>query len=326
MSLTCHEPWHFLRNDDESITWFRWLRPFGSSNIHYRFGPVPEDAHTRRIYDFGEGRPWTCAGCGRIIDGIKPPKWVAAAAPPEDWLPPAFDGFPYLVTRIGHTDLRNVAILPAAWPRQRLVDLARRQAAANQLETCVCIGPADAVYVNPDGTTREDSHLPTGMPVDEGLVLADPISDTAEVRARRARLVAFRESLHPEGYLVGDGLEGGRPATAEDITRLSVSVPGSFGRPMPAGLRRCRTCRLLAGDFLAVHGEGNGDRTPRVIPIHCRCDNHNRCARCGEPLARRRLSAYEYDEVEEKAMYLAAYAAFNHRCPRQLREGSARKG
>jgi hypothetical protein len=67
--------------------------------------------------------------------------------------------------------------------------------------------------------------------------------------------VAFRESLHPEGYLVGDGLEGGRPATAEDIARLSVSVPGFFSRPMPAGLRRCRTCRLLAGEFLAVKGE-----------------------------------------------------------------------
>ena len=94
---------------------------------------------------------------------------------------------------------------------------------------------------------------------------------------------------------------------------------------MPAGVRRCRNCRLLAGDFLAVHGEGNGDMTPRVVPIHCRCDIHNRCARCGEPLADRRLSAYEYDEVEGKAMYLAAYAAFSHRCPRKLRDGSARK-
>jgi hypothetical protein len=72
----------------------------------------------------------------------------------------------------------------------------------------------------------------------------------------------------------------------------------------------------LAGEFLAVHGEGNGDRTPRVIRIHCRCENHNRCARCGEPLADQRLSSYEYDEVEGKAMYLAAYAAFGHRCPR----------
>lgn len=237
-----------------------------------------------------------------------------------------FDGFPYLVTRIGHTALRSIAILPSDGPRHRLIELARRQAAANQLETCVCIGPADAAYAFLDGTVREGSHLPTGIPVVEGLALAEPIPDTAEVRARRARLEAFREALHPEGYQVGDGLEGGRPATAEDIARLSVFIPGSFGRPMPAGLRRCRKCRQLAGEFLALSGEGNGDRTPRVIRIHCRCDNHNRCARCGKPLARRRLSAYFYDEVQEKPWYLAAYAAFSHRCPRRRAKPSVPAG
>ena len=68
MPTTCNPPWHFLRDGGE-IIWFRWLRPFGSSNMHYRFGPVPDDAHTRRIYDHGEDEPWTCDGCGRVIHG-----------------------------------------------------------------------------------------------------------------------------------------------------------------------------------------------------------------------------------------------------------------
>lgn len=306
MSTSCAPPWHLRRYDDGRITWFRWLKPFGSSKIHYRIGPAPDDAQTRRIYDFGDGTPMTCDSCGLVIDGSTP----ATADPPL-----AFDGYPYLVTRIGHADLRSMAILPGDATRERLLSLTRRQAAANQLETCLCIGPADALYVLPSGDIRPQRHLPTGSPVVEGLALAEATPDTEDVRARRARLVAFRDQLNPTGYLVGDGLEGGRPATAEDVARLSVSVSDSYAGPIPAGLRRCRTCRQLAGEFLAVQGEGNGDMTPRVIRIHCRCENHNRCARCGEALAESRLSSYSYDEVEGAAWYLAAYAAFSHRCP-----------
>jgi len=80
------------------------------------------------------------------------------------------------------------------------------------------------------------------------------------------------------------------------------------------------------GEYLALRGEGNGDRTPRVIEIHCRCDNHNRCARCGNALARYRLSAYYWDDVEDKPMYVAAYAAFNHRCPKRRAKPSVSVG
>ena len=54
--------------------------------------------------------------------------------------------------------------------------------------------------------------------------------------------------------------------------------------------------------------------TPRVVRIHCRCENHNRCAACCEPLADTRLSAYGYDEARGSVYYLAAYAALSHRC------------
>ncbi|MEX1277516.1 MAG: hypothetical protein WEI16_00490 [Chloroflexota bacterium] len=234
-------------------------------------------------------------------------------------MPRPFDGYPYLVTRIGHTDLRNVAILPADWPRQRLIDLARRLAAANQLESCLCLGPADAVYVDPGGAIRADAHLPLGIPVVERLPLAEPIPDSPDVRARRARLATYAAAHTPGGYQVGDGLEGGRRAGPDDIARLSRPRRDRSGVQPPAGLRRCRRCRGLAGEFLAVRGEGNGDPTPRVIGVHCRCDNHNRCARCGRALASDRLSAYTWDEGEGKPWYLAAYAAFSHTCPRRYR-------
>jgi hypothetical protein len=57
----------------------------------------------------------------------------------------AFEGFPYLVTRIGRTTLQHIALLPADWSRERLVDAVRRQVAANRLDTCLCLGLAEAV-------------------------------------------------------------------------------------------------------------------------------------------------------------------------------------
>jgi hypothetical protein len=225
-------------------------------------------------------------------------------------LPHPFTGYPYLVTRIGHTALRNMSVLPADWSRERLLDLVRRQAIANQLETCLCLGPTESVFVSPDGTTTVSELIPVGEPVVDRLALADPIPDTPELAARRERLEAFANSVRGTGYLVGDGLEGGRPTTQADIDRLS----GCDADGIPLGLSRCATCGRYAGDFLALKGEGDGDKTPRVIRVHCACENHNRCARCGAALADSRLSAYEFNEADGKAWYAAAYGGLSHRC------------
>jgi hypothetical protein len=231
-----------------------------------------------------------------------------------DVAPEPFDGYPYLVTRIGQSALRHMALLPTNWPRGRLVGLARRQAEANRLETCLCIGPSDAVYFTPDGEAAESAIIPSGVPVVEQLALAESVPETGEVMVRRDRLERYAKRLRPStGCLVGDGLEDGQPAAAPDIERLS----GQEADGAPKGLSRCGRCRCLAGDYLALKGEGNGNLTPRVIRVHCRCDNHNRCAGCGQTLADRRLSAYYYDERARSVRYVAAYVAFNHRCRRR---------
>lgn len=225
---------------------------------------------------------------------------------------PPFDGYPYLVTRIGHSPLRHVALLPADWSRERSVDLARRQRDANRLDTCVLLGRRDAIYLYLDGAEGQAEHMPYGLPVTDRLMLADAFPETAELADRLARLAAFEDAYRGKGYIVGDNLEGGRPADPEDLARL-----GELGADgVPAGLLRCPACGEFAGEFLALKGQGNGDPTPRVIEVHCRCANHNRCAACGEPLAASRLSAYDYDEAERKVWYRAAYSAFSHRCHR----------
>jgi hypothetical protein len=222
----------------------------------------------------------------------------------------AFDGFPYLVTRIGRTPLRHVVLLPADWSRGHLLEVACRQSLANQLETCLCQGPADAVYVTVHGSWSAGNVLPWGLPVVDGLEVSEPFPPTRELRARRARLKAFARRHGKNGYLVGDGMEGGRRASSEDVDRLS----GRDETGIPRGLQRCRECGVFRGDYLALDGEGNGDRIPRVVPVHCRCENHNRCARCRSLLSERRLSAYFFDEPSLSVRYLAAYAALGHRC------------
>lgn len=225
-----------------------------------------------------------------------------------------FAGYPYLVTRIGHSPIRHMAILPADWPRERLLHLARRQAEANQMDTVVRLGPTEAIYIyaGSSGSAAMSSIMPLGIPVVERLALAESIPTTPEIVARRAALEAFAKARNPGGYLTGDGLEGGRPASAVDFERLG----GRGLDGLPAGLARCPTCDDVAGDYLALRGEGNGDKTPRVIRIHCCCDNHNRCAGCGGPLAERRLSAYRYDASRDGVEYWAAYIALAHRCPK----------
>ena len=233
-----------------------------------------------------------------------------ADRPAKAVLPEPFDGYPYLVTRIGHSALRHMAIVPADWPRRRLLDLARRQAETNRLETCICLGPSEAVYFTRDGEPSEAAIIPFGIAVVERLALSEPVPPTAEVAALRADLHAYADRTNPGGYIVGDGLEGGRPARRSDIERLSQRAADGH----PKGLSRCPTCRWFAGDYLALAGEGDGDPAPRVIRVHCRCENHNRCAGCGGTLADWRLSAYHYDEAKRSVAYVAAYLALSHRC------------
>jgi len=224
--------------------------------------------------------------------------------------PMPFLGFPYLVVRIGHTPLRHHDVLPADWPEERLVDVARRQVEANQLDACLCLSRSEAIYVSPGTAPRRDDSLPLGHPITDHLVTAGPVPDSSELAARREALRTHVDRESFDGYLVGDGLEAGRPATVADMDRLAWPDR----RTLPPGLRPCPECREARGEFLALDGQGNLDRTPRVIDVHCRCDNHNRCAGCSNPLADHRLSAYYWDPAERGVRYVAAYCGLSHRC------------
>ena len=137
----------------------------------------------------------------------------------------------------------------------------------------------------------------------ERLRLAEALLDTDDLRARRASLVAFERAHNVGGYVVGDGAEDRRPATAAERLRLGAKGPDG----LPTGLVRCAVCGGPTGDYL-VHGT-------EVVRCRCACENDTRCARCGLLLADQALSSWRYHEDQGRAWYLAAYASFSHRCP-----------
>ena len=91
---------------------------------------------------------------------------------------------------------------------------------------------------------------------------------------------------------------------------------GLSGEGVPKGLERCPACEAFRGECLFSISEGNeaGGASQKVVLVHCRCDNHNRCSRCGATLADTRLSAYHYNETSRMVLYTAAYEALGHRC------------
>lgn len=180
--------------------------------------------------------------------------------------------------------------------------------------------PRSSVWFGPDGTERSGRAAPFGgFPVTGRLRLSEEPTDADELRRRTAALEAWVETHAPGGgFLVGDGLDAGRAASASDLAPLDgPDVDG-----VPRGLARCPVCGDHAGEMLdrreleerARPGEPAA-RPKRVLRVHCRCDNWNRCVRCGERLAQRRLSARYWDEAAGSAWYVPAFSALGHTCP-----------
>lgn len=220
---------------------------------------------------------------------------------------PVFDGYPYLVTALVG-GLYHFIVLPGDLGRAELLGLARRQHSANRLRTCLAVGPDEAVYASGDGETLAEvpqcSH-----PISDRLLGPEGFPVTVELRDRQQRLLAFiadSQARGEGGYLI-DRMRG-RAATAEDLVRLSGTDPHG----VPVGLVRCAICAAYRGECLpSSHQPG------LVVRVFCRCENHNRCARCLHHLYEQRLEASYYDERQASVLHVAAFCGLSHVCPRR---------
>lgn len=231
-----------------------------------------------------------------------------ACPKPEEPVLRLFDGFPYLVARVV-PEMRHFMILPGSLPESQLLWLAWMQNAANRLEACLVLAADRAFFLEPGGGCIPSEAAPRGgIPVTGRLALLPLIDDSSPECADRRRLLdAFVEEMRPDGFLCGDLTKGGRPATAQEKRELAGFVVSN----VPKGLTRCERCGEWRGQCLDPSPEFAG----LIMEVHCRCENHNRCARCGELLAASRLNANYFDPSDGQIWHMPGFSAFAHVCP-----------
>ena len=217
---------------------------------------------------------------------------------------PLFDGFPYLITRVVEA-MRHIIVLPADRDEPSLRRLAELQVLANRLETCLVLSPERAVFYSPDGSPGCENAAPRGGTFVTGkLQPAEDFEDTLELLARRRRLDEFIESNRPTGFMVCAARTSRREATPEELESLAGLGPDGI----PRGLAACPDCGEYRGLSLGADAAAGW-----VATVYCRCENHNRCARCGGLLAERRLNGHEFKRGQ--AWHVPAFGGLSHVCP-----------
>ena len=219
---------------------------------------------------------------------------------------PVFDGFPYLIIRVVPA-MYHITLLPEDASERTLVDIARAQRLANLLDVCLVIGPEKALYINPAGLDQWDAMPPRGGTLITGKIRPPTTwPDTPHLRARRGRLNVRSQR---DGYSFGDLTKGGRAASADEVARLAGTGPEG----VPRGLECCPSCGEWCGTCL--------DPSPRwfgkVMTVHCRCTNDNRCAACGQLLYERKLNANYYNPRDRQIWHVPGFCCESHRCRTQ---------
>jgi hypothetical protein len=216
-----------------------------------------------------------------------------------------FDGYPYLVTRIV-PPLYHIILLPTDFGLEKLMAVARLQVHFNRLETCLVVKEDRCYFFKIDGAVDVTNMPPLGNTFAyDRLQPCIEIPETEELLQRKERLQAFRDSLKRPGFLHGDHSKGGRPASEEEVSRLS----GKQANGVPTGLAQCPFCGCWAGECLHPLPEFPGI----VIRVHCRCENDNLCARCGEPLDEYKLNS-NYCKEDGQIWHVPGFCGFGHRC------------
>lgn len=219
-----------------------------------------------------------------------------------------FDGFPYYVTRIVPA-LYHVILLPTEWTEASLIDFAETQAGFNNLEACLALSQDHGLWFTPDGGKIHSHQIPAGGTlIKGGLKPCRDFHRSVEFEERARQLDAcVQETRGRGGYIRGDPSHGGRAATDQEFEALSGM---GFGG-VPKGLAPCPTCGCLKGECL-----GTAERyKSSVLPVSCRCDNNNRCARCGSSFHEWKLSSNFFNPSDGHIWYVPGFACFGHRCP-----------
>jgi hypothetical protein len=214
---------------------------------------------------------------------------------------PLFKGFPYILTHLAGC-LYHIILLPQASSPSHHIETARHQAQANRLPTWLVASEQEAQFF------QIGFRLPVVVPVPQPrsivfgkLISQEAIPEEREILIRYLTLSLHSHFLHGDGpaLYVGDLTKGGRPVTDAEIEKLS----GCQRNGIPKGLRQCAVCLGWYGICL--------DTTipDLLVSVHCRCQNDNRCARCGQLLYRLKLNSNHFSESDGSIWHVPGFCA-----------------
>ena len=72
---------------------------------------------------------------------------------------------------------------------------------------------------------------------------------------------------------------------------------------------------LQCGDWRCECLDPNPEFVGMVIRVCCRCENDNRCARCGGLLCKYKLNANFFEPADGKIWHVPGFSGLSHRCP-----------
>ena len=104
---------------------------------------------------------------------------------------PAFDGFPYISTRVVAA-LYHLVLLPSTYEVKLLHHIAERQVSANRLPTCLVLGTNECHYYTPDATASREFSIPRGGFIVSGkLQLCVQLERDDDLHSRQRRLLIY---------------------------------------------------------------------------------------------------------------------------------------
>lgn len=212
---------------------------------------------------------------------------------------PAFDGTPYLLSLVS-PGFFHMMLLPDGLSVEEVTAITLRQSDINGFQCFASWGPYKG------GDPNWDQIFVRGFRAWNRLYPAAPLKGTKRDMERLESLRHYMSGISQSGYLLGDTTKGGRDATREEAENLA----GLNAQGVPNGLVQCPSCHDWRGECL----DPNPHFAWKVMTVHCRCQNSNFCARCGQPLYLRRLNANYFDPMDNQIWHVPGFLGLSHTC------------
>jgi len=174
-------------------------------------------------------------------------------------------------------------------------------------KSCLVLGERKYIYIGEDCRVDvADSPPYSSFAAYERIAPAFAIEHDRDFFERAAKLRCYVESTRRQGFLMGDLTKGGRPATKEELAKLA----GKSREGVPLGLSRCPKCKEWAGECI----DPSPEFANQLMKVYCRCQNDNRCARCGGLFYEHKLNANYYRESDGQIWHVPAFCVLSHYC------------